>query len=73
MHVADRVRPALSGTRRVEDSGHNRREPKACTWPTGFDQDFPQGYPQRIGERIRELRWGEHVSLIRDWNRAVIW
>lgn len=36
--------------------------------PTRFDQDFPQGYPQQIGPRIRELRWGGHVSLIRDWS-----
>jgi hypothetical protein len=38
--------------------------------PTRFDQNFPQGYPERVGERIRELRWGEHLSLIRDWSRS---
>ena len=44
--------------------------------PTRFDQNFPQGYPGQIGKPIRELRWGEHLSLIRDWRwsrRLAIW
>jgi hypothetical protein len=36
--------------------------------PTRFDQNFPRGYPHEIGEPVRELQWGEHVSLIRDWD-----
>jgi len=44
--------------------------------PARCEQHFPAGYPHAIGERILEKRWGEHLSVVRDFelgHRLALW